>query len=281
MSIKVGFDFPLIKAKAKDVVLTFTNADGSVYDMTGSTAICKFYKVPPAVIDITCSINVVNGTVTIPFTAVHSDTLGTYEYTIEETTVAPEVVELVNGNVVVEEYVFFSETIDAWLSSELPANLVLTFDYQNQRIFYWRNILQAAFEIDDADLNVESAWPEMVNSLIAKLVVYDALELSLKGGFVQFMGGNYTSSSTITSGSVKSIETGPTKVEYNSVATAAKDAVTVNAGGTSMLDAIKEAICGLANFLEVKVPMCKQMRNTVTPAYVQNPNWEGTALPDL
>lgn len=276
-------DFSLIEDKAESKVFRLTNEAGGVYDMAGSTAICKLYLDPENPLDIVSTIDVPNGTITVPFTTTHSDNQGTFEYIIEETrTVAPTgVVPVVGGNIAVLQYTPFSESLEAYLRSELPANLTLTVDYRNQRIMYWRRILQAAFEITDANINTESAWPTLVNALLAKLVVYDALVLAVNGSFIQFLGGDYTSTSTITSGEVKSIETGPTKVEYYSSATSAKDAVSANAGGTSMLSVIKDDICGLANFLEVKVHMCEQMKNSVSPAYVQNSNWEGTALPDL
>ena len=121
----------------------------------------------------------------------------------------------------------------------------------------------------------------MVNSLLAKLIVNDALELSLKGSYVQFLGGDYTSIETIGGGGVKSIETGPTKVEYYDTAASAKSATSSSGGGQSTYEILKESICGLANWLKVKLPMCEQLKYPVVPIYEQNPDWAGTQLPDL
>jgi len=274
-------DFALIKDKAEDKVFTFTNADGSVYDMTDSTAVCKLYKDPDNPISINCTITVLTGKITIPFTTSHSDTLGTFEYILEETRTGGAVIPLLKGNIIVERYTPFSESITAWLKSELPANLTLTVNFQNQRLFYWRKILQNAFEIIDADLNKESAWPDMVNALFAKLIVYDALELALKGSFAAFLGGDYTTTTTISLGDIKSVETGPTKVEYFGMASSVKEALSKTQGGLSMFELIKQSLCGLARYLGVQLSMCDQLKTVIVPKYYENPNWVGTEITDL
>jgi len=278
----VEIDFKLIKDKIESKVFKFTNADESVYDMTDSTAVCKFYKAPTPPVEITCNIDVPNGKITIPFTAAHADTLGTYEYIVEEDvggggTILP----LVKGNIEVLDYVPFSESIEAYLRSELPANLTLTPDYRNQRIMYWRRILQAAFEISDADINKESVWPTLVNALLAKLVVYDALMLSASGAFIQFLGGDYTDTTTIGGGGVKSVETGPARVEYFDTATSAKNAFASSSGDLSMFEALKQGLCGLANYLKVKLPMCDGNVIPIPPKYYENPDWAYRTLSDI
>ncbi len=273
-------DFQLIENKAEAKIFRFTDAEGAVYNMVGSSAICKLYLTATPT-DIVCTINEVAGTITVPFTTTHSANLGTFEYIIEETKSGGAIIPLVKGNIAVLQYIPFSESIEAYLRSELPANLTLTMDFQNQRIMYWRRILQGAFEITDEDINTESAWPTLVNALLAKLVVHDALELSLKGSYVQFLGGDYTSTETVGGGGVKSVETGPTKVEYYDTATAAKSATASSSGSQSTYEILKESVCGLANFLRVKLPMCLQDKHPVSPIYHQNSSWEGTQLPDL
>jgi len=271
-------DFNLVKDKVEDKVFILTNDDNTVYNMTGSTVVCKFYKAPTPPIDITCDIHLVNGTITIPFTAVHADALGNYEYIVEETKSDSSVISLVKGNIIILDYVPFSETIEAYFRSELPANLTLTPDYRNQRIFYWRRILQTAFEITDANLNIETAWPTLVNALLAKLVVYDALMLSASGSFAAFLGGDYTDSTTAGAGAVKSVETGPVRVEYFDAASSAKNAFVSSAGGISMFETLKQGLCGLANYLKVKIPMCDGNIMPIAPQFAQNPDWAITTL---
>lgn len=283
--VTVEIDFSLTKDKAESKVFKFTNADGTVYDMTASTAECQFYKAgppPSSPVTITCSIDVPTGKITVPFTISHSDTLGTYEYVIEEDVGGTgTILPLVKGNIAVLDYIPFSESIEAYLRSELPANLTLTMDYRNQRIMYWRRILQAAFEISDANINVESEWPTLVNALLAKLVVYDALMLAASGSFVQFLGGDYTDTSTVGGGGVKSVETGPAKVEYYDTASSAKQAFAASAGNISMFEALKEGLCGLARYLQVKIPMCDGNKNVYIPEFHQNPDWDYPTLGDI
>ena len=154
-------------------------------------------------------------------------------------------------------------------------------DYRNQRIMYWRRFLQGAFEITDANLNIESAWPTLVNALLAKLVVYDALDLAAKGSFVQFLGGSYTDATTVGGGGLKAVETGPTRVEYYDTASSAKQAFSSSMGNMSMFDAIKQSLCGLAKYLEVKVPMCEASNPIIAPKVYSNPDWEYPTLEDL
>ena len=275
-------DFQLVKDKIENKIFKFTNSDGTVYSMTASTAICKLYKAPTPPVDITCNIDVGTGKITIPFTAVHADTLGTYEYILEEDVGGTgTILPLVKGNIMVLDYQPFSESIEAYLKSELPANLLLTMDFRNQRIMYWRRIFQTAFAITDANLNIETAWPILVNALFAKLVVYDALMLAASGAFAQFMGGDYTATDTIAGGAVKSVETGPARVEYMDVSASAKNAFASTGGQPSMFQNILVGICGLANQLGVKVPMCAGNKIPIAPRVYQNPDWVIPTLDEI
>jgi len=275
-------DFQLIENKAANKVFKFTNADGSIYDMTASTAACKLYLDPGSPTNIVCTIDVPNGKITIPFTTTHSATIGTSEYILEENvggggTILP----LVKGNIMVVPYTPFSQSIEAYLNSELPANLTISMDYRNQRITYWRKILQSAFNISDVNLHIESSWPDLVNALFAKLVVYDALELATRGSFIQFLGGDYTDVTEIGGGGVKSVETGPTKVEYYDTSTSVKNAFSASPGSMSAFDVLRSSVCGLADHLRVKLPMCPSFMVPIKPQYHQNAAWGGTPLPDL
>jgi len=278
MTVK-EIDFKLIKGKAESKVFKFTNFDGTIYNMVDSTAKCLLYLTLTP-IEIVCNVDEINGKITVPFTITHSAINGTFEYIIEETKVSTEVIPLVKGNITVLDYVPFSETIQAYLNAELPANIVLSEDYRNQRIFFWRKILQSAFNIADQDLNIEEKWPILVNALLAKLVVYDALILAAKGNLIGFFGGSFTSSESTGQGGVKSIETGPTRVEYFPVGDTIETMFKRNAQGVSALDTFKEDICGLSEFLQVKLPMCAERNMIITPKYFQNPDWVYPTLSD-
>ena len=278
MTVK-EIDFKLVRAKIESKVFKFTNSDGTVYDMTDSTAVCHLYLTGTPT-DIPCTIDVGTGKVTVPFTATHSAGLGVFEYILEEIKISTEVIPLVQGNIQVIEYVPFSESIEAFLRSELPANILLTEDYRNQRILYWRYILQDAFLIADVDLNIESAWPTLVNALLAKLVVYDALMLSARGSFMAFLGGDYTTTDTI-GGTISKIETGPTNVEYFDTAKGLESMLKPNSSGQTGLETLTDDICGLANHLRVKVSMCKGNKIPISPKYFQNANWAYPTLDDM
>jgi len=280
MTIK-EIDFKLIKDKAESKVFKFTNADGTVYDMTDSTANCIFYNGGEEPTEIECDIDVSTGKITIPFTITHTDTNGTFEYILEEDVGGTgTILPLVKGNISVLDYQPFSETIETYLKSDLPANILLTEDYRNQRIFYWRRILQAAFEIADEDINTEEEWPTLVNALLAKLVVYDAMKLAATGSLFAFWGGDYTSSDDI-GGPVSRIETGPTSVEFHSVSKSLSELFKPGIGGITPFDAFLVDLCGLANYLKVKVPMCTGNLITISPKYYQNPEWAYPTLEEL
>lgn len=274
-------DFKLIKDKAESKVFKFTNADGTVYDMTNSTASCKLYLDPESPVSITCNIDVPNGKITIPFTSTHTVNNGTFEYILEEDVGGTgTILALVKGNTTVLDYTPFSETLQAYLNSELPANITLTEDYRNQRIFYWRRILQTAFEITDVNLNVEEEWPILANALLAKLVVYDATMLASRGSFIAFMGGDYTSPEDL-GGPVSKIETGPTSVEFHSTSKALGEVFQRGASGVSAFDTMLVDLCGLASFLKVKIPMCKGNYVPMIPKYCQNPDWAYPTLGEM
>ena len=276
-------DFKAYQDKNLSKTFKFLDDDGNDYDFTGTTAvILKLYKDPDTPLEITGDLTAMgNALITFIFSSsTHTDALGAWEYRIEDNKPAG-ITPIGKGNFIVEEYIPFSEAIEAYIRSELPANLTLTTDFQNQRIIYWRRILQLAFEITDANLNIESEWPTLVNALFAKLVVYDALMLAASGAFIQFLGGDYTDATTIGGGGVKSVETGPARVEYFDTASSAKQAFSSSEGDLSMFEALKEGLCGLANHLGIKLQMCKGNDTIIVPEYHQNPDWDYPTLDDF
>lgn len=279
MTIK-EIDFKLINSKSESKVFKFTNADGTVYDMAGSSVKCLLYLTSTPT-EIVCVVDTVTGKITVPFSGTHTINNGVFEYIIEETKATLDVIPLVRGNISIVDYVPFSESIQAYLNSEVPANMVLSEDYRNQRIFFWRRILQSAFNISDADLNIEEKWPILVNALLAKLVVYDALILAAKGNLMGFFGGSFTSSESTGQGGIKSVETGPTKVEYFPVGDTLETIFKPNSQGISVLDTFKEGICSLAEFLRVKFYICPERKTIMGPRVYKNPDWDYPTLFDI
>jgi len=77
-------DFQLIQDKVSSKIFKFTNADGSVYDFAGCTVKCELYLTAIAT-DITCTIDLITGSVTVPFTALNTANMGIFEYKIIQT----------------------------------------------------------------------------------------------------------------------------------------------------------------------------------------------------
>lgn len=266
-------DFILYKDKAQVKIFGFTNDDDTVYDMTGSTVNLLFYKTSTPE-EIAGSITLLTGKISFTFTDTQTDTLGIYEYLVEETKQDLSKVILSKGNIVVKDYVPFSNSVESFLDTELPTNIKLEENYRNQRLTYWRRFLMDAFSITEANLEVESSWPIMANALLAKLIAYDALTLAAKGSLLQFMGGDFTKL-TGQGGPIKKIETGPSNVEFYSVMDTIDKLLKPSPSGTTVLEMLSGDICGLAAKLKVKLPMCKDTSwvNPIVPQYYQNPDW--------
>lgn len=128
------------------------------------------------------------------------------------------------------------------------------------------------YEVEVVDTHNETAWPVLVNYLIAQLAAYDII---LQGAN-QFLAnvGNLAGEKTgesITTGNIKSIETGPAKTEwYDDMSAEQLDKLSkvyanaVKPGG--ILDQIKESICQLAARVRIYLPMCGQLaHNTIVP----------------
>ena len=226
-------DFVLYKDKPQVKTFGFTNEDDSIYDLTGSTVKLLFYKTETPT-EITGSVTLLTGKVSFTFTESDADTLGIYEYIIEETKQDLSIVKLSMGNLVIRDYVPFSNTVDSFLETELPASIKLEENYKNQRLSYWRRFLMDAFNIAEADLETDSVWPIMVNALMAKLIAYDALLLAAKGSLLQFMGGDFTKLAG-QGGPIKKIETGPSNVEFYSVMDTIDKLLKPSASGSTVL----------------------------------------------
>jgi len=272
-------DFILIEDKNADKVFKLTNEDGSDYNLTGKVVKISIYLSgwDQSPTEITGVNDIPNAKVTFTFTAVtHTKDKGDFEYIIEETT-GPEYIA--RGTIIVTPIVSFKGSVGAFLDSELPVNLVLTTTYKTQRITYWRYFLQEAAKVTDANLWDDSKWDVFYNMLIAKLVVHDALLLSTKGGFIQFMGGDFSKEPENLGAPVRSIETGPTKVEFHTVAKALQEVFQEGSSGYSAWDVLQTNLCGLASKIGVKLPMCKRVKSDpIIPKYEQNPDWDYPSL---
>jgi len=270
----INFTVLINTATAKDY--QFFNSDGSFYDITESEFKFLLYKLGPEEIagnpiEIPGT-NGLSGVVKFSFTAEQVDTLGLFEYYIVET--KNEVEEyIIKGNMSVINSIPFSDTIEAYLSSELPQSIKLTTEYISQRVRYWRRFLQDGLGISNEHLDIDGAWPILANALLAKLVAYDALILAINGSLIGFLGGDYTQSTT-SGGGIKSIQTGPAKVEFHPVSDSLSGLFKRDASGQSAFEQIIISLCGLANKIGIKLPMCQFRKTVYVPQFFTNPDWD-------
>jgi len=251
-------DFPLYLGKNQSKMFGFTNDDDTIYNMTGSTVKLYLYLTSTP-LEISGAITLLTGKVVFNFLSTDLVIEGKYEYRIEETKLDSSKIPLIQGNILLKSYIPFSETIEAYLATELPANITLTENYRVQRITYWKRFLMGAFGVVEGNINIDSSWTVMQNALIAKLVAYDALMLAAKGSLLHFFGGDYTQESG-QGGPISKIETGPANVEFFSTGQILEQLMKAGPQG-SALDTLSSDICGLAQFLKVKLPMCKYAVN--------------------
>lgn len=181
-----------------------------------------------------------------------------------------------------------------------PSEIVGTVKNNSQKEFLiakWQLYLQPL--IFNPEVQVEntfnaSSWPPLVNSLIAKLVVIDIIIMESSAFLLRTAvngsgGGTTSSSGTNTSssnGGIKSIETGPTKVErYENKDNSSTSEKLSNLSKTyqslispgGVLDQLKETACQESKRLQIYLPSCGQLsknnkgfgiaKNTEPPIY--------------
>ena len=275
-------DFILYSGKNQTKTFIFTNLDDTIYNFTGSTVVMNVYIDPLGPMVISGTITIATGRVLFNFPGVDFSTPGIYEYIIEETKSDTTKVPLTRGNLKVEEYIPFSQAIDAFLDTDLPADITLDENYKIQRILYWRTFLASAFYIPQASINTDSAWSMMANALISKLVAYDALMRAAKGSLLHLLSTSSSTTTSSTTGGIQEIETGPARVRFFQPSETMQQVFSsTSKEGFSVLDTLISDICGLANFLKVKVPMCKGNKVVINPQRYVNTDWlPATTLDD-
>lgn len=177
-------------------------------------------------------------------------------------------------------------SIEQLVRFELPAGI--TFDENNFAAlkYKWQLHLQPLTtpKILDSDVMDETKWPTLVNVLIAKLIVYDMVVKAAQSSLIL---GSQSSSSSSEGGStargpVKSIETGPTKVEFLPASEAIKQLFGNGTFEGSPFGIFMQSICALASRLRIKLAMCgKLAQGPVGPIKGYNPskNCHKKALP--
>lgn len=154
--------------------------------------------------------------------------------------------------------------INDFLDCDLPEGLTIEENCKNVLIKKWQLWLQTLIDphINTPDVHNETAWPDLMNALIAKLVIRDAFLRSAQGAMVLLMqAGSGSEESSQEGGAIgqeKLIETGPTKVEWHQASDMIGQMMKNGAGenGSSIFDSLRQQCCSLASRMRVKLPFC-------------------------
>lgn len=160
--------------------------------------------------------------------------------------------------------------VNDFISADLPEGLQIIPEHQDIWVKKWQLLLHTAIDphINTPDVHNDSIWPNLANALIAKLVIHDAYSRASQGAMVLLLqsGSGSEESSNENIGSVeKSIETGPTKVEWANAADMVSAMLKKGAGedGASIFDLLRQQICRLASHLRIQLAMCPKLSQPI------------------
>lgn len=187
-----------------------------------------------------------------------------------------------------------------------PTSIIGTIRNHNQKDFLiakWQQYLQPLVinpEVAIVNTHLSQNWPPLVNSLIAKLVVIDIVEMESTAFLlnVEQAGANQTipntsntSTTSSSNGGIKSIETGPTKVErFEDKDSSSVSEKTWNLAKTfkdlivkdGVLDMLKKSACQDSKRLSIYLPMCGPLPNKVfSPSVVKPCKGNGVQIKDI
>lgn len=104
--------------------------------------------------------------------------------------------------------------------------------------------------MDDGTASLEASWSTLGAELIVNLVIYDALDLSIKS---YLFSATASTGSSGTLGIVKKVVTGPTEAEFFSP----KDTMSEVLKPGGMFAMTKDTICMLASRLNIRLFICQ------------------------
>lgn len=153
----------------------------------------------------------------------------------------------------------FGYTVAQMVTQQLPSGFVVSNDYITAREKWWQNILFTAANntgatIADSDIYTEAAWPDRWNMLISFLVIYDVFQKALTGELLSLAGAG--SEGVSGKGTVKTVKTGPTEVQYQDTFAAFTALMKIINTPQSPFFSVFTQACLLAHQLRVKIPFC-------------------------
>lgn len=199
-------------------------------------------------------------------------------------------------DIIANNNVFFNiaKIVDLYLPPGLEPELVV-LDRRDFQIIKWQNYLQPLVEqptiVLPQNTYEASYWPPLVNALIAKLVVLDVLEMNatdflLKNLNGEGIGTGSSSSTTTSDGGIKSIETGPTKIErYENKDSSSNSERNYNLSRSiqgmmregGLFDQMRRGICQDADRVRLYLPMCGPLPGITTGMYVAREPGNGSS----
>lgn len=266
-------DFTLFKDLAKTKVFTFIDTAGVATDLSGATNITlnasldNWSTTPISIVGTVSGAG--NNIVTFVFSVTDTANNGNFEYLILEDFALGSEGVISGGNINIQDKEGFSTSLDAMVTTETPAGLVISPNDKNNRIRFWRNYLQPLVTpvIADVDLEVESVWSTLANSLIAKLVIYDSLLLESKKAMIAASGGGEGAMEG--GGALKKLETGPSNAEWWDASNFLSTMFKPDKDGNTPFDSLKQDLCQLAHRIRVHLPICSKLPHSPIVFQVQ------------
>lgn len=229
------------------------------YDMTSKTIVFKAFDRSATPVELfTLSPTAKgNGFVTFTFSGSNTAQVAFVDYFIREDLGGSNVLQLVYGTMNCVDASKYIPFVDIVLN-ETPPGLTIPENYITIKSYEWRLFLQKAIEpnIADADVNNETAWPTLVNYLIAKLVVYEYLLKQLKS----LIAKNSSTDESNATG-VKKIETGPSNAEFFDSMGSMSKLLQTGKNGEPFIATFAQEACQLAKRLRIFLPLCNNPDN--------------------
>lgn len=154
-------------------------------------------------------------------------------------------------------------SIEQMVRFELPAGVSFDDNAFEALKYKWQLHLQPLTnpKIPTEDVMDETKWPTLVNVLIAKLIVYDMIVKAAQSSLI--LGSSSSSSSSsgggTARGAIKTIETGPTKVEFLPGSESIKQLFGNGNMQGSPFGIFVQSLCALASRLRIKLYICQPL----------------------
>lgn len=164
-------------------------------------------------------------------------------------------------------------TINQLVESNLPADFSVSMDYIETRLKYWQTLLYEAANVGESDKYDICKWSDKWQILLSYCITYDIYVRVLSGSFIAIAGSTGGSSE---GGTIKSITTGPTEVEYHNDSEALAMLLKTLKDPEGPFYSMLALACGFANNLGVKLPFCRAKKH-VSPLLIGKTPLKGKA----